>query len=328
MKITNVHSTIGAFAILCASVLFGFDAVAQAYPTGPVKLIVPTGAGGAVDVIARIVADHLRQSWNQQVLVVNHPGAGGAIGVRAAGTSPADGSTLYFAISSNFVALPELQSAMPFDVARDFVPIGLVGESPMIIGARPSLGVNSLPEMFALAKRRPGEINLAVLTRGGLPHLTGEWLRSASGADLTLIHYPGAPQALTDLMGGRVHLAIESLPAFSGAISGGSLKALAVASARRLPDMPDLPTVAATIPGFVAVGWMALMAPPGTPEPIAHKVSKDLRTVLARSELKARFAELGTYVRPMAPAELTEFIRDQQRMWKPVIAELGLNTSR
>jgi len=328
MKITNVHSMIGAFAILCAGVLFGFNAVAQTYPTGPVKLIVPTGAGGAVDVIARIVADHLRRSWKQQVLVVNHPGAGGAIGVRAAGTSPADGSTLYFAISSNFVALPELQATMPFDVARDFVPIGLVGESPMIIGASPSLGVNSLPELFALSKKRPGEINLAVLTRGGLPHLTGEWLRSASGTDLTLIHYPGAPQALTDLMGGRVHLVIESLPAFSGAISGGSLKALAVASARRLPDMPDLPTVAATIPGFVAVGWMALMAPPGTPELIAHKVSNDLRKVLAQSELQARLAELGTYVRPMAPAELTNFIRDQQQMWKPVIAEIGLNTSR
>ena len=100
---------------------------------------------------------------------------------------------------------------MPFDVARDFVPIGFVGESPMIIGASPSLGVDSLPELISLTKRRPGEINLAVLTRGGLPHLTGEWLRSASGADLTLIHYPGAPQALTDVMGGRVHLAIESL---------------------------------------------------------------------------------------------------------------------
>jgi tripartite-type tricarboxylate transporter receptor subunit TctC len=213
-------------------------------------------------------------------------------------------------------------------VARDFVPIGFVGESPMIIGASPSLGVDSLPELISLTKRRPGEINLAVLTRGGLPHLTGEWLRSASGADLTLIHYPGAPQALTDVMGGRVHLAIESLPAFSGAISGGSLKALAVASAQRLPNLPDLPTVAETIPGFIAIGWMALMAPPGTPDPIAHKVSDDLRAVLAQPDLKARFAELGTYVRPMAPGELKEFIRDQQRTWKPVIAGITLNTTR
>src|SRR5215475_12405016 len=168
------------FLMLFGSILSSFNATAQVAPVGPVKLIVPSAAGGAVDVIARIVADHFRRSWNQPVLVVNHPGAGGAIGVRVAGTSPSDGSALYFAMSSNFVALPELQATMPFDVARDFVPIGFVGESPMVLGASPRLGLDSLAALIALARRRPSELNLAVLSRGGLPHLAGELLRSRS----------------------------------------------------------------------------------------------------------------------------------------------------
>jgi len=325
------RTLVSAIAALVAVSVFAAAtgvANAQDYPVKPVKIIVPTAAGGGVDVIARIVADHLTGLWGQQALVVNQPGAGGAIGVRAAGTAMADGYTLYFAISSNFVALPEMQANLPFDVARDFVPIGFVGESPMIIGASPALGVSSLPELFALARKRPGEVNVAVLSRGGLPHLTAEWLRMASGADLTFVPYPGAPQALTDIMGGRVHLAVESLPAFSGAISGGTLKALAIASAQRVPNLPDLPTVSETLPGLVAMGWSALMAPPATPQAIARKASNDLRTVLARQELQQRFVELGTYVHSMSPGELADFIRSQQQVWKPVITRVSSQTPK
>jgi len=167
-----------------------------------------------------------------------------------------------------------------------------------------------------------------VLSRGGLPHLTAEWLRMASGVDFTFVPYAGAPQALSDIMGGRVHVAIESLPAFSGAISSGKLKALAVASPQRVPNLPDLPTVSETFPAFVAMGWFALMAPPATPQAIARKASNDLRTLLARPELHQRFAELGTYVHPMSPDELTDFIRSQQQMWKPVITGLSLQTPK
>lgn len=327
MKLRLLVSTVASLVALSAFAI-GSVANAEDYPAKPVKIIVPTAAGGGVDVIARIVADHLTDRWGQQVVVVNQPGAGSAVGVRMAGTSPADGYTLYFAISSNFIALPEMQANLAFDVARDFVPIGFVGEQPMIIGASPALGVSSLPELFALARKHPGEINLAVLNRGGLPHLTGEWLRSASGADLTLIPYPGAPQALNDIMGGRVQLAIESLPAFSGAISGGTLKALAVASPQRVPNFPSLPTVSETLPGFVAMGWFALMAPPATPQAVARKASNDLRAVLARPQLQKRFVELGTYVRPMSPGELTDFIRSQQELWKPVITKVGLQSPK
>ena len=167
-------------------------AKAQSYPTGPVKIIVGVGAGSSADVILRVVADHLARHWGQQVVVLNQPGAGGALAIRAAGPAPPDGATLYIALASNFVALPEMQASLPFDVARDFVPIGYIGEHPMVIAAEPALGVSTLPELIALAKKRPGELNIAAGNRGSILHFTAEWLRSASGIDATLVHYPGA----------------------------------------------------------------------------------------------------------------------------------------
>jgi tripartite-type tricarboxylate transporter receptor subunit TctC len=324
----NMNTTIGGVIMLCAGVLSGSDALAQAYPAAPVKIVVGTGAGSGPDVIGRIAADHLSRLWGQQAVVLNHPGAAGAISMRIAGTSPPDGHTLLEAISSSFIALPEIQSGFPFDLARDFVPIGLIGEQPMVIAVPPSLGVNSLVDLFALAKKRSDGINIAVLSRGGIPHLTAEWLRSASGAPITSVHYPATPQALNDVISGRVHAIVEGLPGLLGAVTGGSLKVLAVASAQRLPDHPDLPTVAETLPGFRAMGWLALMAPPKTPEPLARKVSDDLRTVLQRPELQQRFQELAAYVRPLTPSELLGFIREEQQIWKPVIGRIGMAQKR
>lgn len=314
-----------ALSLLAA---LGLSAQAQDYPARPVRLIASVGAGTGPDVIGRIVAEHLGRIWSQQVVVENRPGAGGAIGVRAAGTAPPDGYTLYLAVASNFVALPEIQAKLPFDVARDFVPIGFVGGHPMVIGASAALGVGSLGELIALAKARPGALNVGVASRGSLPHLTAEWLRMAGGANLTIVHYPGAPQALTDLMGGRIHLVIESLSSFAPAIAAGKLKPLAVATAQRLKSAPDLPAVAETLPGFLAMGWFALMAPPGTPEPIARKVSADLRTVLTQPDAVARLTELGAYLEPMSPQALATFIRDQQQAWRPVLAEITEKTPK
>src|SRR5215510_1775406 len=215
-----------ALALMMAA---GASAHAQDYPNRPVKVIISITAGAGPDVITRVVGEHLGKLWGQQVVIENRPGAGGAIAVRAAGTSAPDGYTLYIAVASNFLALPEVLAKLPYDVARDFVPVGFVGAHPMVIGASAELGVNTLPELIALAKKRPGELNIGIATRGSLPHLTAEWLRMAAGIDVTIVHYPGAPQALTDLMGGRVHVVIESLATFAPAIAAGKLKALAVA---------------------------------------------------------------------------------------------------
>jgi tripartite-type tricarboxylate transporter receptor subunit TctC len=316
--------TTGALIGLIAIALSAADTEAQTFPSAPVKIIMSTGAGSGPDVIGRIAADHLSRLWGQQAVVVNHPGATGGIAMRVAGNAAPDGYTLLQALGSGFFALPEVQSTFPFDLIRDFVPIGHVGEQPMVVAVAPSLGVNSLPELIALAKKRPGGINIAVLSRGGLPHLTAEWLRAASHAEMTSVHYPATPQALNDVVTGRVDAVVESLPALAGAVAGGSLKLIAIGSPQRLPDFPGVPAVAETLPGFRSIGWFALMAPPATPEPIARKVSDDLRAALAKPDLQQRYRELGTYVRPMTPAELLSFAREEQQIWKPVIARIGV----
>src|SRR4029079_8269952 len=304
-----------------ASVLAAATASAQSFPSGPVKIVVSVGPGSSPDVCARVLAEQLGKLWGQQVIVINQPGGAGAVAIKAVAPAAPDGHTLYMSLSSNFIALPALQQNFPVDLVRDFVPIGYVGDHPMVIAASPELGVKTLSELVALAKQRKGELNVAAGNRGSILHLTGEWLRLATGIEVTLLHYAAASQALTDILGGRVQIMVDAVPAMRGAIEGGKIKPLAVATKKRLPNFPDLPTVAETIPGFEAVGWLALMAPPGTPLPLAHRISADLRKVLAEPAFETRYEDLGPYFRLMTPEQLTAFIREQQRIWQPVIAE-------
>ncbi|AMN43246.1 extra-cytoplasmic solute receptor protein [Rhodoplanes sp. Z2-YC6860] len=319
--------TVGVFAVamLAAVLLFnGAPVNAQNYPTAPVRLVVTTGAGGAPDVTARIVAEGLSKHWGQQVFVTNHPGAAGSIGMKVAGTSPPDGYTLLFALSSSFVALPEIAKDYPYDLVRDFVAIGFVCEQPMAIAVPTTLGINTLGELIEYTKKRPGEVNVAVLSRGGIPHLTSEWIKLAAGLEWTSINYPGTPAGLSDVMGGRVQVIMDGLPSLAGAINGGQLKLLAVGSQKRLPNRPDTPTISETLPGIPrALGFFALMGPPGTPEPIAKKVSEDLRTVLADPAMKKRFEDIASYINPMSPAELKQYIETEQTLWKPVIERIS-----
>ncbi len=313
-----------AVALCCFFVLSGIDAKAQNYPNAPVRFIVTTGAGGAPDVIARIVAEGLSKHWGQQVFVTNHPGAAGSIGMKVAGSSPPDGYTLLFALSSSFVALPEISKDFPYDLVRDFVAIGFVCEQPMAIAVPTTLGVNTLGELIDYVKKRPGEVNVAVLSRGGIPHLASEWIKIAAGLEWTSINYPGTPAGLSDVMGGRVQVIMDGLPSLAGAINGGQLKLLAVGSAKRLPNRPETPTIAETLPAIPrALGFFALMGPPGTPEPVARKISDDLRTVLAEPAMKKRFEDIASYINPMSPVELKGYIETEQTLWKPVIERIA-----
>jgi len=294
---------------------------AQTCPNGPVKIVVSVGPGSSPDVCARVLAEQLGKLWGQQVIVINQPGGAGAVAIKAVAPAPADGHTLYMSLSSNFIALPALQQNFPVDLVRDFVPIGYVGDHPMVVAASHDLGVNTLSELIALAKKRKGELNVAAGNRGSILHLTGEWLRSASGTKFTLLHYAGGAQALPDLMGGRLQATIDAIASMRGPIDSGQVRPLAVTALKRLDNFPHVPTVAETLPGFQSMGWMALMAPAGTPEPVVRKISDDLRTVLPRPELKSRLEDFGTYIRPTTPEELTAYIREQQAIWRPVIAE-------
>jgi tripartite-type tricarboxylate transporter receptor subunit TctC len=297
---------------------------AQDYPTRPVKIITDSGPGSAVDVTLRLIANGLSQIWGQQVLAVNQPGGGGAIATRIAAGSAPDGYTLFIPALSTFVALPGTAANLPIEVPRDFAPVGFTGGGPMFIAAAPALGATTLPQLIALAKQRPGEIAYGTNGRGRLTHLTGELLQSRAGIKLLMIPYSGGTaQVLNDVMGGRIPMVIEAYSGLAGAVQAGTVKLLAVASAERLPNFPDLPTVAETLPGFAAAGWQVLVAPVGTPEAIVRKVSDDLRKVVSDPEIKHKFATLGRVVRPMSPAEVTAFIHAEQQMWKPVLDQVA-----
>ena len=302
----------------------GYAAQAEDYPTRSVKLITQGAAASGPDVVARIVAEPLGRLWGQQVVILNHPGAGGSVAARQAASAAADGYTLYMPATSAFIVMPEMFPNLPFHLDRDFVRIGFVAEQPMVIAVAPSLGVNSLQDLIALAKARPGQILYAANARGTLPHLTAERFRKEAGIELRFVPYAGAAAGLQDLVGGRISMIVESLRPFLGAIQGGSLKALAVASAQRLPNFPDLPTVGETIPGFIATGWFPLLAPAGTPDWIVRKVGEDLRTVLDQPAVRQKLAQLATFARPMSGAETTEFIRREQELWRPVVKQIGV----
>jgi len=316
----------GVVVALLAIALSSASAQAQDYPSRAVKVITQGAAGSGPDVVARIVFDQLGRQWRQQPVIINVPGAGGSTAARQAVGAPNDGYTLYMPATSSFVVMPEMFPNLPFDLTRDFVRISLVADQPLTIAVAPSLGVNSIDELVALSKNKPGEILYAANARGTLPHLTAERLRMQTGANLTHIPYPGAAAGLQDLAAGRISMIIESLGSLMGAVQGGIIKPIAVTSAKRVPAFPNVPTVAETLPGFTATGWFALMAPAGTPEPIVAKLNRDVRTAVESPEVTKRFQDLVTYARPMSPEETTAFVKSEREAWQAVVKQVGFAT--
>jgi tripartite-type tricarboxylate transporter receptor subunit TctC len=309
---------------LAGSAVAQADAQTAGYPTKPVQIIADSSAGSAPDVALRFVAERLTQIWRQQILVVNRPGAGGSLAARAAAEAAPDGYTLYQPVLSTFVSLRPAAPNVPLHVPKDFLPIGFVAENPMFFAVSPTLGVKNLAELIALAKKKPGEVSYATTGVGRLTHLTGELLQHQAGIKLLLVPYTGGPaHAFSDVATGRVNMIIEGFSGIAGAAKSGSVKVIAVASAKRLPQFPDVPTVSETIPGFQATGWAVLVAPVGTPQAIISKVSDDVHKVTTEPDLAKKLAALGAYTNPMKSAEATAFVHKQQGMWQPVLDEIA-----
>lgn len=324
-KYVSMSMPLSSFVLLAALIGGATPAQAQSYPTNPVKIISDSAPGSAVDTNLRTIAEGLSEQWGQQVVIENRPGAGGAISATVAAEAAPDGYTIYAPALSVFLTIPGKAPNLPLQLPRDFAAIGLTAEQPMSIGINPTLGINTLPELIAQAKKRPGTISFAVTGVGRLTHLTGELLQIRSNIKLQMVPYTGgSAQALTDIIAGRVSLVIEGYAGLAGAYQSGQLKALAVASAQRLPELANVPTVAETLPGFVAVGWQCVVAPVGTPPAILRKISDDLRAVLVKPEIKDKVAARGGYVHPANPAEAEAFVRSQQEMWKPALEQVAL----
>ena len=298
----------------------------QDFPSRPVRIITHSAAGGSPDALLRIVADRLSQMWGRPVLTLNHPGAGGAVAARTAAAAAPDGYTLYMPASSAFVTLPGLQANLPLQVPGDFVPVGFVAEQPFFFTVASSLGVTTLPEFIALAKKRPGDISYAATGRGTLSHLAGEALQQRAGIKLLMVPYlGGTAQALNDVIVGRVPMVIDGYPPLAGVLQSGAIKALAVGSTTRLPEFPNLPTAAETLPGLNVRGWLALVAPVGTPDAIVRKLSEDLISAVTHPATKDKLETTGNYPRPMTPTELPAFIHAEQQMWRPVLEQIANN---
>ena len=322
----SLHGLITAVAV--AGIFLSSAAHAQdKYPSRPVQLITPAAAGNGPDVVARIVADQLSKLWGEQVLVVNKAGGSGLLAANAAYSAPPDGYTLYASNTSSIVALPYVQK-LSFDFEKSFKPIGMVGEQPMVIGVAPSLGVNTLGELIALAKRKPGQILFAATTRDSIPHYTMELLLLEARASMTYVFYGGTSQALGDVVGGRLPVVVDGYASMAGAIANGAVKPIAVTSAKRLPDSPDTPTAAETLPNFTVTAWFPLLAPAKTPDDIVQKVGRDLRTVLERPELQEKFRKVGTDARPMGPEELKSFITAEIVKWAPAIKKVSSSAEK
>ena len=259
---------------------------ADDYPARPVRFISDSAPGSAIDVTMRIIVEGLSRRWGGKAVLINQPGAGGSIGVRAVSQAAPDGYTFGMLALSDFVTLPGTADNLPVQVPRDFIPVGSLGGAPMFITAAPWLEVKTLPELIALAKKRPGELAYGTNGPGRLTHLTGELLQQRADIKLLMVPYSGGtPQVLNDMMGKRVALAFDSYSGMAGAIEAKNAIPLAVASPKRMALKPDIPTVAETLPGFESGGWQTLVAPLGTPNDIVHKVNADLNKALADPEV-------------------------------------------
>ena len=294
------------------------------YPDKPVTIISDSAPGSAPDVVARFVAEGLGKIWGQQVVVLNRPGANGSLAVHAAAEAPADGYTLFHPTLSTFVALPTVAPNLPVRLPRDFLPVGFVDDQPMFIAVSPSLGVTTLPQLIALAKKEPDKITIALTGIGRLTHLTGELLQQRANIKLLPVPYTHGPaSAIGDVADGRVSMIIEGYSGIVGAVKAGQVKLVAVGSSERLPEFPDLQTVAETLPGFRGSGWQIVVAPLGTPAPIVAKVSADLRKVVNDPDFKKKLAGFGNYPRAMTPDELLAFVDQQQKTWLPVVEKIS-----
>ncbi len=304
-------------------------AQAEDFPGHPVRIITDGAPGSAIDVPVRIIADALSRVWGQQAVVINQPGAGGAIAARTAATASPDGYTLGVVALSAFVAASGTADNLPVQVPRDFTPIGYLGGAPMFIGAAPWLGVKTLADLIALAKQKPGEVPFGVNGIGRLTHLTGELLQDRAGIKLLMVPYSGGTaQVINDMMGKRVALVFDAYSGIAGAIEAGNVVPLAVGSSARMSAQPNLPTVAETLPGFESVGWQALLAPAGTPNAIVQKINADLIKAMSDPEAHKKLADLGRDDRSMSPAELLAFIQREQRKWEPIVAEVAAETTQ
>src|ERR1700733_11521985 len=290
---------------------------AQAYPAHPIKLLVGFPPGGQVDIIARIAAQWLSQQLNQSVVVENRPGAGAVV------NAPPDGYTLFFAASSNAVNA-SLMKNLSYDFVRDTAAVAPINRINLVLDANPSFPAADVAELIAQCKANPGKIVMASPSLGTPPYMAVELFKMMAGVDVVHVPYAGEGQMETDLLGGQLQVAIGGISAVIGQIKTGKLRAVALTTANRIDELPGVPTVAETLPGFEASGFSGIVAPKNTPPPVIDKLAAAVRASQADDKFKARLSELGVSELSMSPAEFGQFIAEETAKWRKVVQFAGL----
>jgi tripartite-type tricarboxylate transporter receptor subunit TctC len=312
------------FLAACAAGAIAPATFAQVWPSKPLRLIVPFPAGGAADLFARLIAQEMGQNLGQPVLVDNKAGAGGNIGAREASLVPSDGYTFFLGTVGTNAINPTLYGNLPYDPRKAFTPVAMVSSLPNVLVVNPSLPAKNVAELTALAKSRPGRLNMGSSGNGSSIHLSGELYKHLAGVHIVHIPYRGGASALTDLIGGQIDLMFDNLPTSLPHIRKGMLRPLAVTGSRRSPQLPDVPTMMeAGIRGYESTAWAGLFVPAGTPGTVVGRLNAELIRALGTERIKTRYRELGADALPMRPEEFKAFVESEYDKWAKVVKLAG-----
>ncbi len=318
-----VPAALAALSLL-AALASSLPAGAQSYPNRPVKIIVPTPAGGPVDVMARLLANALPAVIGQNVIVENRAGAGNTLGSKVAAAADPDGYTLLVSAASGLIMSPMVYKSAGYD-ETSFAPIALVAETPQVLVAHPAAPFNSVAELVAYAKANPGKLNYSTGGAGTLPHLTAELFKQLTGTDIVHVPYKGGGPALTDVVAGQIQMTFDTVGTSVQFIRDGRLKALAVSNPTRLAELPDVPTMPEL--GYAAINsgaWIAFLAPLGTPGAIITRLNQATNDALKAAAMKEPLARLGAQPRGGSPDDLARHMKAEHDKWAPIVAKLGL----
>lgn len=314
-----------ARVLFAATLLFATGAFAQDYPSRPIRLITPFPPGGGTDTVARIVGEKLGELLGQPVVIENKAGAGGSVGTELAARAIGDGYTLVLGSTATHAVNPSLYSKVGYDPIADFVAVSPVASTPLLLVVNPRLPANNVSELISLAKSKgAGEpLTFASAGAGSAQHLGGELFRTTSKARITHVPYKGAAPAMADLLGGHVAMAFDTMPSAVPQVRGGKLRVLGISSAKRHPTLPDVPSIAETVPGYELVTWYGLFAPKGTPEPVVARLNAEVKRLLESKDVRDKFAAAGLDPNWSTPQQFATLLRNELPKWRTVIQESG-----
>jgi tripartite-type tricarboxylate transporter receptor subunit TctC len=295
----------------------------QAYPVRPVHVVVGFAAGGGADIMARLIGQAVSERLGQQIVVDNRPGAGTNIATEVVAKAAPDGYTLLLANSPNSINTT-LYDNLSFDFTRDIVPVASIGRVPLVMVVNPALPANTVPEFIAYAKANPGKVNMGSGGNGAPDHMSGELFKAMAGVGILHVPYRGVAPAIADLLGGQVQVIFGTMPAVIALVKSGRLRALAVTTAARSDQLPDVPAMGELVPGYEASQWYGISAPKGTPADVIERLNRETNAVLADPKMQARLAELGASVLPGSPADFGKLVADETAKWAKVVKLSGV----